>query len=149
MFLGEFEHNLDPKGRIIVPARFRAGLNEGMVITRGLDSCLWVFPMDQWLELAESIAKHPPTHKSARNFARLMFSSAAEASPDGQGRVLIPAKLRKYAGLDIERDEPCEAVVIGLYQRSEVWNRERWNAMSETLEAEAETIAEHLAELGI
>jgi MraZ protein len=149
MFLGEFEHNLDPKGRIIIPAKFRAGLAEGMVITRGLDACLWVFPMDQWTELADGIASHPPTKKPARNFARLMFSNAAEATPDGQGRVLIPTNLRRYAGLSTEDGEPCEAVVIGLYKRIEIWNREHWQAMSETLEAEAENIADHLEGLAV
>ncbi|NLE76841.1 MAG: division/cell wall cluster transcriptional repressor MraZ [Chloroflexi bacterium] len=143
MFLGEFEHSIDEKGRITVPAKFRAGLAEGMVITRGLDRCLWVFPPQEWQALAEKIGQLPLTSESARGFERLMFSGAAEATPDGQGRVLVPSYLRTYAGLD------SDAIVIGVNRRLEIWSRDRWTAMRDSVEADAEGIAARLAELGI
>ena len=97
MFLGEFSHNLDDKGRLTIPAKFRDELAGGLVITRGLDRCLFVFPRQGWDNLAQKIAALPLTQRNARNFSRLMFSGAADFIPDRQGRVLIPQGLRDYA----------------------------------------------------
>jgi MraZ protein len=143
MFLGEFSHNLDDKGRLTIPAKFRDELAGGLVITRGIDRCLAVFPARVWEDLAERIAQLPLTQRSARNFGRLMFSGAADFIPDRQGRVLIPQGLREYAGLD------SDAVIIGLYDRLEIWNPENWMTVKAAVEDDTESIAEQLQELGI
>lgn len=143
MFLGEFSHNLDDKGRLTIPAKFRDELAGGVVITRGIDRCLSVFPRAGWDSLAERIAQLPITQRNARNFGRLMFSGAADFIPDRQGRVLIPQGLRAYAGLD------GEAVVIGLYDRLEIWNPELWADVKAKVEEDPESIAEQLHEIGI
>lgn len=143
MFLGEFSHNLDDKGRLTIPAKFRDELAGGLVITRGIDRCLFVFPRQGWDNLAEQIAALPLTQRNARNFSRLMFSGAADFIPDRQGRVLIPQGLRDYAGLD------SEAIVIGLYDRLEIWNLDNWTDVKAEVEEDPESIAEQLQELGI
>ena len=143
MFLGEFSHNLDDKGRLTIPAKFRDELAGGLVITRGIDRCLAVYPRQGWDALAERIAQLPLTQRDARNFSRLMFSGAADFIPDRQGRVLIPQGLREYAGLD------SEAVIIGLYDRLEIWNPELWAQVKSEVEENPESIAEQLHELGI
>ena len=143
MFLGEFSHNLDDKGRLTIPAKFRDELAGGVVITRGIDRCLSVFPRAGWDSLAERIAQLPITQRNARNFGRLMFSGAADFIPDRQGRVLIPQGLRAYAGLD------GEAVVIGLYDRLEIWKPELWADVKAKVEEDPESIAEQLYEIGI
>jgi len=143
MFLGEFSHNLDDKGRLTIPAKFRDELAGGLVITRGIDRCLAVYPRQGWDALAERIAQLPLTQRNARNFSRLMFSGAADFIPDRQGRVLIPQGLREYAGLD------SEAVIIGLYDRLEIWNPELWAQVKSEVEEDPESIAEQLHELGI
>ncbi|MGQ9584040.1 MAG: division/cell wall cluster transcriptional repressor MraZ [Anaerolineae bacterium] len=143
MFLGEFEHSIDEKGRLTIPAKFRPGLAEGMVITRGLDGCLWVFPTEEWAKVAEKISRLPLTNPDARDFARLMFSGAAEVAPDRMGRVLVPAYLREYAHMD------TDAVVIGLNWRLEIWNRDLWRERRSRVEADADAIGQHMAELDL
>jgi MraZ protein len=143
MFLGEFSHALDDKGRLTIPAKFRDGLAGGLVITRGIDHCLAVYPRQVWDHLAERISKLPISQRNARNFSRLMFSGAADFVPDRQGRVLIPQPLRDYAGLD------GDAVIIGLHDRLEIWNPENWTALRTEVEENPESIAEQLQELGI
>jgi MraZ protein len=143
MFLGEFSHALDEKGRLTIPAKFRDELAGGLVITRGIDPCLSVYPRQEWDSLAERIAKLPVTQRSARDFGRLMFSGAADFIPDRQGRVLIPQGLRDYARLD------SEAIIIGLYNRLEIWNPESWTDVREKVEEDPESIAEKLQELDI
>ena len=144
MFLGTYEHSIDDKGRVTIPARFRPGLAEGMVITIGLDGCLWVFPMVEWTKFAANMDERlSATRRDARNFERLMFSRATEAKPDGQGRVLIPSRLRDFAKLD------KEAVITGLNRRVEIWDPHKWQQVDDEVEADAEAIAENLAELGI
>ena len=143
MFLGEFSHNFDEKGRLTIPAKFRDELAGGLVITRGIDRCLFVFPSLVWNGLAERIAKLPITEHNARNFVRLMFSSAADFIPDRQGRVLVPQGLREYAGLD------SEAVVIGLYNRLEIWEPTQWATVKAEVEENPDSIAQQLHELGI
>src|SRR4030042_2490295 len=108
MFLGEYTHSLDLRGRITIPARFRQELERGMVITRGFDSCLMVYPMDEWNHIADRIAQMPTANRNARSYGRRMFGGAYEAVPDKMGRVLIPAFLRDYAGIEEE------AVVVGV-----------------------------------
>lgn len=143
MFLGEYEHTIDEKGRITIPARFRAELAPGLVVTRGLDGCLFVYPTDEWGRLADRINALPLTQRDARTFTRLMYSGASHAEPDRQGRVLIPQYLREFAGIE------SEAVVIGLYSRIEIWDPARWREVRRKAEEEGDAIAEQLANLGI
>jgi MraZ protein len=143
MFLGEFSHNLDEKGRLTIPAKFRDELAGGLVVTRGIDRCLSVYPRQVWDGLAEQIAKLPLSQRSARDFGRLIFSGAADFIPDRQGRVLIPQGLRDYAELD------SDAIIIGLFDRLEIWNPNNWTNVKANVEEDPESIAEQLQELGI
>jgi MraZ protein len=143
VFLGEFSHNLDEKGRLTIPAKFRDELAGGLVVTRGIDRCLSVYPRQVWDGLAEQIAKLPLSQRSARNFGRLIFSGAADFIPDRQGRVLIPQGLRDYAELD------SDAIIIGLFDRLEIWNPDNWTSVKANVEDDPESIAEQLQELGI
>ncbi|MFP5356392.1 MAG: division/cell wall cluster transcriptional repressor MraZ [Gemmatimonadota bacterium] len=136
MFLGEYEHSLDAKGRVILPVRMRARLAEGCIVTKGLDGCLYVYPPEEWQQVTEQLREARLSNAAARNFTRLMFSGASEQTPDRQGRVMIPEPLRKYAGLD--RD----VTILGLDSRIEIWDRAAW----ETRRAEAEQEFNDLAE---
>jgi MraZ protein len=138
MFLGEFTHSLDDKGRLTLPAKFRQALAGGVVVTMGIDACLAVYPRSVWDPLAENIAGLPVKQRHAR---RHFFQSATDCIPDRQGRVLISPVLRKYAGLD------GEATIIGLYDRLEVWNPDR---LAETkTQEDPELVAEQLNDFGI
>ncbi|HHN94254.1 MAG TPA: transcriptional regulator MraZ [Anaerolineae bacterium] len=144
MFLGEFVHVLDDKGRLTIPAKFRAGLSDGLVITRGIDRCLVIYPLDEWNRLAAQVSALPLTNRSARAFRRLVFAGAHYATPenDKQGRVLIPSRLREYANL---RDE---VVIAGLNNYIEIWNPEAWAQEREQIEEDEGTV-EGWANLGI
>jgi MraZ protein len=143
MFIGEFAHTFDDKGRLTIPAKFRDELAGGVVVTRGIDRCLLAFPRPVWDILAERIAKLPLTERNARNFKRHMFSGAADFVPDRQGRVLIPQGLREYAQLD------GEAVVIGLYDRLEIWDPLQWANIKAEVEENPDAIAQQVQDLGI
>ncbi|HHX63909.1 MAG TPA: division/cell wall cluster transcriptional repressor MraZ [Chloroflexi bacterium] len=138
MFVGEYSHTLDTKGRLTIPARFRAELESGMVITRGAEPCLVVYPADEWAALAAKAAQMPTASRVARSYSRLIFGGASEAQPDKMGRILIPAFLREYAGIQEE------AVVVGVNSYVEIWSPERWR---ETLEQDAADLDEILAEV--
>lgn len=125
LFLGTFTPKVDDKGRVFLPAKFRDRLAEGVVVTRGQEKCLIVWPSDVFAQEAERVAARPMTSKSARRYQRLLFSGGDESTPDKQGRVGIPAHLREYAGLD--RD----VVVIGVRDRLEIWNPDRWRDFQE------------------
>lgn len=143
MFMGEYQHNIDTKGRIIVPAKFRDDLGERFIVTRGLDTCLFVYPMDEWKILEQKLKKLPLTKKDARAFTRFFFSGAVECEVDKQGRINIPQPLRTYASLD------KECVVIGVSNRLELWQADLWNTyMTESEESFAE-IAENLLDFDI
>jgi MraZ protein len=142
MFLGEFVHTIDDKGRLTIPAKFRADLASGLVITRGLDRCLAIYPMGEWERLAERVSALPITDRRARAFRRLVFASASDAVPDKQGRMLIPPRLREYASLD------GEVVVTGLDTYVEVWNPDSWADERERVEVDDAEIEEWAA-LGI
>ncbi len=120
MFLGTYEPKLDEKGRLILPAKYRDQLAEGLVITRGQERCLYVFPAEEFQELYKKIRQAPLTSKQARDYTRLMLSGASDETPDRQGRVTIPIALRDYAGL--ARD----LTVIGVGSRAEIWDTEAW-----------------------
>ena len=121
MFLGEYSHALDAKGRLTVPARLRGELGEGLVLTRGYDPCIFVYPPAEWAALAQKIAAMSVASQTARSYGRLMFGGAFETNLDRLGRVLIPSFLREYAGI---KDE---AVVVGVNTYLEIWNPGRWS----------------------
>ncbi len=143
MFIGEFRHNIDSKGRIAIPAKFRPKLSGGAIITRGLDHCLFVFTNKDWEILAQKLINLPLAQANSRAFVRLMLSGASDVGLDMQGRILMPDYLRKYACLD------KEAVVAGVYNRMEVWDMKSWNDYKAKTESQSEEIAEKLSELGI
>lgn len=143
MLLGEFTHSMDSKGRVAIPAKFRANLGDGAIITRGLDKCLFVFGMEEWRKLADQLMDLPLSQKNSRAFARLMLAGAVDVKLDSQGRVLIPEYLREYADLD------DKVVVSGLYNRMEIWDTEKWEEYKQQTEEDSEEIAERLSDLGI
>jgi MraZ protein len=143
MFLGEFEHTLDSKGRLTIPAKFRDELASGVVVTRGLDGCLWAFSRSEWEALTEKISQLPTGNRAARNFTRFMYSNAFDSIPDRQGRVLIPQNLRAYA--DIE----SETIVAGANNRVELWSPGKWSAVMAEVEEDPDAFASQLEELGI
>jgi MraZ protein len=125
MFLGEYIHSLDPKGRLTIPARFRTQLADGLVISRGPDPCLVIYPQREWQALAEALGRLPRSQRAARSYNRLLFGGATEAQLDRMGRVLIPAFLREYASITED------AVVVGVNTVIEVWNPESWRHIRE------------------
>lgn len=141
MFLGRYAHSLDSKGRLAIPARFREALAEGLVLTRGIDRCLSLYPMAAWRPLAEKVGALPITDPDARNLRRLFFAEASDLALDGQGRILVPPELRRYAGL--ERD----ALVVGMDTNLEIWSPERWQAVEAVMDADGSAIAQRLATL--
>lgn len=143
MFMGEWQHTLDTKGRLIVPARFREQLGERFVVTRGLDHCLFVYPPEEWAILEEKLKALPLTKGDARRFVRFLFSGATECELDKQGRITLPANLREYGKLD------KDVVVIGVSNRVEIWAKEHWEDYVEEASASYEEIAEKIVDLGI
>ena len=121
MFLGTHEPKLDEKGRLILPAKFREELATGLVITKGQERCLYVFPQNEFLTITETLRQAPVTQKAARDYSRVMFAGAHDEIPDRQGRVTIPQSLREYASLE------KECVVIGANTRVEIWDSKAWN----------------------
>jgi len=143
MFIGEFQHNLDAKGRIAIPAKFRNKISGGAIITRGLDQCLFVFTASDWEILAQKLINLPLAQANSRAFVRLMLAGASDVDLDVQGRILIPDYLRKYAGLE------KAAKVIGVYNRIEIWDEKTWENYREKSESRSDEIAEKMADLGI
>ncbi len=143
MFIGEFSHNLDSKGRMAIPAKFRQKLTGGAIITRGLDRCLFVFTNKDWEMLAQKLIALPLAQANSRAFVRLMLAGATDCELDKQGRILIPDYLREYAGLK------KQVVVAGLYNRIEIWGSEAWREYKAKTEGASDEIAEKLSELGI
>jgi MraZ protein len=129
MFLGTHTPRLDEKGRIFLPAKFRDELSEGLVVTRGQERCLYVWPSAEFRTFTEQLRKAPITDRKARDFMRMLFAGASAETADRQGRVTLPPMLREYAGLD------RECVVIGAYTRVEIWDAASWNAYSTEQEA--------------
>ena len=143
MFMGEYQHSLDSKGRLIIPAKFREELGENAVMTRGLDNCLFLFPQSEGMVLEEKLKTLPLTKATARQFVRFLFSGATECDLDKQGRITIPQNLRDYAKVD------KDVVVIGVSNRIEIWSRDRWEQYMQEAEDAYEEIAENIVELGI
>ncbi len=143
MFIGEHQHSLDDKGRIIIPSKFRDGLGPEFVMTKGLDRCLFVYPKSEWSIIEEKLKALPLTNRDARAFIRFFFSGACECVLDKQGRVLIPPNLRDHSKL--EKD----AVIIGVSTRIEIWSKEEWTTYTEDDNLSYDAIAEKMVELGI
>lgn len=143
MLIGEYKHNLDPKKRLSIPSKFRKELGEGAILTRGLDNCLFVFPLQSWKPFAEMLAGLSMAKKDTRSFSRLFLSGAVEVEFDSLGRILIPDVLKEYASLN------KSVVVAGLFNRLEIWDENSWNAYRSNLEKNSDNIAEKLGELGI
>ena len=143
MFIGEYAHNLDDKGRLAIPVKFRNELKKGAVVTRGLDSCLFLYTKAEWQKLAEKLAALPISQANSRAFARLMLAGAMDVEVDKQGRVILPEYLRQFAGLK------KSTVIAGLYSRLEIWDEAKWATYKGQTEAESGSIAERMAELGV
>jgi len=143
MFIGEYSHNLDEKGRLAVPKKFRSDLSKGAVVTRGLDNCLFLYTKTEWGKLANKLASLPFSQSKARAFSRLMLAGAMDVIVDKQGRVMLPEYLRSFAGLK------KSVVVAGLYNRLELWDQKNWEAYKIQAEKESTSISEQMFELGI
>lgn len=143
MFRGEYSHTVDAKGRLIIPLKFREQLGEECIVTRGLDGCLFIFESGEWEAYEEKLRKLPMTNKNARSFVRFLSGGATPCEFDKQGRILLPATLRKFAG--IEKD----VILAGLPNRLEVWSEQKWNENNNYEEIDMDEIAGHLTELGL
>lgn len=143
LFYGEYQHSVDQKGRVIVPARFRDGLGEKFILTKGLDNCLFLYSTEEWLNLETKIKALPFTNKDVRAFARFFFAGASECGLDKQGRILIPQNLREHAKLD------KDIYVIGVSTRVEIWDKLRWEEYLSEDNISPDEIAEKMAMLGI
>jgi len=140
MLIGQYTHNLDAKGRLSIPVKFRNELGTSAVITKGFDGCLFVYPKGEWEITAQKIASQPVSSKNARAYSRLMLSGAMEVEIDKLGRALLPSYLREYAGID------GETVMAGLYNRVEIWDKKTWEQITKDAEARSTDIAEELTE---
>ncbi len=143
MFIGEYQHHLDQKGRMAIPAKFRKQLQDGIVVTRGIDACLFVFAKAEWDKLAEKMSSLPLTQANSRAFSRLLFAGAHDVELDVQGRILLPDHLRRYAGIG------KKAIVAGVFNRLEIWDEAKWKEYQTKTERESEDIAERLMGAGI
>ena len=143
MLMGEYMHSIDAKGRVILPADFRSELGESFIITKGLDNCLFLYTTSEWENLSNKLKQLPLAKAEARAFVRFFFSGARQLECDKQGRFLVPATLRAYAGLQ------KEVVLIGVSCRIELWGKEEWLTYNEEITPSVSSIAETLADLGI
>lgn len=141
MFMGEYNHTVDEKGRLIIPSKFREELGNEFVVTKGLDGCLFAYDNNEWQELENKLRALPLTNKDARAFTRFMLAGAAQVEIDKQGRILLPQVLRTFAGLD------KDVVLIGVASRIEIWSKEKWEDTN--LDSDGEELAERMESLGI
>ena len=143
MFIGEYSHSVDEKGRLALPVKFRTAFSSGCVVTRGIDQCLAVYTAEEWKTLAAKLSALPLAQANSRAFSRLMLAGAMDLEPDKQGRIVLPDYLREYGRLG------KSVVLAGLYNRVEIWDKEAWNAYTQRTEAASQDIAEKLGELGV
>ena len=141
MFMGEYNHTIDAKGRLIIPSRFREVLGDEFVVTKGMDGCLFVFDNPEWQAFEEKLHKLPMIDKGARQFTRFFLAGAASVEVDKQGRILLPAVLREFAGIT------KDAVLVGVGSRVEIWSKDRWEGT--VTYQDMEEISGHMIELGI
>ncbi|AUW94382.1 division/cell wall cluster transcriptional repressor MraZ [Sulfobacillus sp. hq2] len=142
MLMGEYEHSLDDKGRVTIPSRLRDDLQTHFVITKGLDGCLFLYPMEEWGKMEERLKSLPMTNANARAFARLFLAGAQDVEVDKQFRVVIPPRLREHAGIE------KEVVLVGVSTRVELWARERWEGYQAEAQTSYEEIAEKMVDFG-
>lgn len=142
MFMGEYSHTIDTKARLIIPSKFREELGETFVVTKGLDGCLFVFSDEEWKAFEIKLKSLPLTNKNARQFARFFVAGATPCELDKQGRILLPATLREFAGL--EKD----VVLTGMLNRIEIWSKEKWNENNSLDDVAMDEIAEQMTDLG-
>lgn len=143
MFIGEYQHTLDPKNRVIMPSKFREKLGDSFVMTKGLDNCLFVYSSEEWSIVEDKLKALPMTNKDARAFVRFFFAGACECELDKQGRILMPNNLKEYAKID------KELVIIGVSTRIEIWSRDEWNKFNNDANISYEDVAEKMSQLGI
>lgn len=143
MFIGEYQHSTDAKGRIIIPSRFREELGFKFILTKGLDNSLFIYPMDEWKNFEDKLKQLPMANREARAFVRHFFSGAVECEIDKQGRITIPQNLREHAKID------KEVITIGVSTRVEIWDKEEWEKYNDDADLSYDDIAEKMAELGI
>lgn len=143
MLIGEYSHNLDPKKRLSLPAKWRKELGETVVVTRGLDNCLFVYPLNEWQTVTEKIGRLPFGQADTRGFNRFFLSGAVETDVDSVGRILIPDFLKEFAGLS------TKVVLAGIHDRVEIWDENRWKEYKAKIEKQAEALAEKLGEVGV
>ena len=142
MFMGEYNHTIDPKGRLIIPAKFREALGDEFVVTKGLDGCLFVYANTEWNNFEEKLRTLPLTNKNARQFTRFFLAGAAACEVDKQGRILIPQDSREFAKL--EKD----VVLVGVASRIEIWSKEVWEESISTYDTDMDEVAENMENLG-
>ena len=143
MLIGEYQHTLDPKRRLAIPAKLRKELGGQAILTRGLNNCLFVYPIQQWHKLTEKLSQLPMGQADTRSFLRLLFSGAVEVEFDQLGRILIPDYLKIYAGLS------QRAAIVGVHDRLEIWDEARWSNYKTEVEKNTDMLAEKLGELGL
>lgn len=143
MLIGEFEHSLDAKGRLIMPAKLKSAIGDRFIVTKGLDGCLFAFSQEEWKNFEEKLKALPLSNRNSREFTRFFLSGATECEIDKQGRFLIPTNLRESAELK------KEAVIIGVGTRIEIWDKEKWNTYNSAENISVEDIAENMTMLGI
>ena len=143
MLIGEFKHSIDTKKRLAIPSKLRKDIGMKAVLTRGLDSCLFLFTHEEWKKLAEKLQALSFTQRNTRAFVRLLLSGASEVDIDALGRILVPDYLKEYAGLK------KKVVVAGLYNRLEIWDEDKWSAYKKDMENKSDDIAEKLGEIGM
>ncbi len=143
MLIGEYKHILDPKKRLSLPSKWRKELGKRLVITRGLDNCLFVYPLKEWQRISEKISQLPLGQADTRGFNRFFLSGAVEAEVDSVGRILVPDFLKEFAKLD------SKVVLAGIHDRVEIWDENKWSEYTRRIEAEADALAEKLGEIGV
>ncbi len=143
MLLGEYTHTLDPKKRLSLPAKFRKELGKTVVLTHGLDKCLFLYSSKQWGKIAEKLSSLSMGQQDTRGFNRFMLAGAVEAEIDSLGRILVPDFLKDFAGLN------SKVVVTGVHDRAEIWDSERWNEYKARIAGEADALAQKLGEIGV
>lgn len=142
MLIGEYTHTLDPKKRLSLPVKFKKELGKTVVMTRGLDNCLWVYSTKEWKDVATKLAALPIGQADTRGFARFMFSGATEVEVDSAGRMLVPDFLKSFAGLK------SKVVLAGAQTRIEIWDEKAWDTYKKRIETQADSMAEKLGEIG-
>lgn len=143
MLIGEYKHIIDAKKRLAIPSKLRREFGAKTVITKGLDNCLWIFPLKQWSELVKKLSQLPLGQRDTRGFSRIMLAGASEVKLDSLGRILIPDYLKQYAGLK------KNVIIAGVYNRLEIWDKTKWDIFKQSTEKEVDNMAERLGELGV